>query len=581
MFPRLAEIQYLDQKTLLSLMAVMYNDFPKLPDALGGPLVHAQHDAELIAVYGPDDNNAFRRFWLRKKDNAVIRANLPDHLLPEELVFPGSLISTESGNEVFFFYFKDHPDIYRQTGPGAGAPEAEVVRVPAAFGTLVNIFNADGELFVSTSDGYILRLTAAGMFFLEGISRPWFEKHSTPLWTYALAQIAEEAAATTVTVLGVQDGDAHVPAWYHQGRTVIASTALRGKKLQLMGLDGSGGAWLCDWETPQSGQLYSQRLIRSDDLRELFEPSGWSCCAPERIPAAEPVLGDYRVRSFAIVKDGLQITTVDGIVLVLGQGGLINLVAVNEDWQVAHRDLLVSSMSRLLETWLHSEVVIFYGIPTAIAAWYHVTRQEVIHVNPITWAENPVWIGMTPVAGVGLVFVQSSGDIYRASVRGGTKIGSYTLATWCGKTLLLSHPKDYLINIPLLVDADAVILTAETTGNTYIISQGVWTKYRTIVIDNPGTQVAPVLVKFTVPNADGFMASNVDGDLVLLDMANGHSLTIKRALVEEMEHNGILIDTGVGLVSTEEIRNAQRGTQSFLEVATVPDITLAYVMSRR
>lgn len=284
---------------------------------------------------------------------------------------------------------------------------------------------------------------------------------------------------------------------------------------------------MCDWETPQSGHLYLQPLIRNDNLRELFEENGWTCCEPDRIPVAEPMLGDHRVRSFAVVKDGVQITTVDGLVLVLGEGGSINLVAVNEDWQLAHRDNLVSSMSLLLETWLHSEVVIFHGPPTAIAAWYHVTRQEVLHVDPVTWAANSVWLGMTPVAGVGLVSLLSSGDMYRASVRGGTKIGSYTLATQCGKTLILNHPRDNIIN---LVGADAIYLTTETTKNTYVISDRVWAKYRTIVIDNPGEKDAPVIVKFALPDVAGFMASNVHGDLVLLDMVNGNTLTVKGPL---------------------------------------------------
>lgn len=124
MIPGLAEMQHLDQDTLLSPMAVMYNDAAQLPNSLGGTLVRAQHDAELITVYGPDEFGVFNRFWLRKKDNAVIRAILHDNPIPEDLVFPGSLISTETGKEVFF-YFKGHPDIYRQTGPGAGSAQAE------------------------------------------------------------------------------------------------------------------------------------------------------------------------------------------------------------------------------------------------------------------------------------------------------------------------------------------------------------------------------------------------------------------------------------------------------------------------
>lgn len=92
------------------------------------------------------------------------------------------------------------------------------------------MFNTNGELFVSTEGGYILRLTSSGVFFLEAVNEQWLVKHGGPKWWVDLESTARKNGVTTATVLGVKNpSGVFVPIWYHNSNLVLVSDVLRQK----------------------------------------------------------------------------------------------------------------------------------------------------------------------------------------------------------------------------------------------------------------------------------------------------------------------------------------------------------------
>lgn len=576
-------LQHLDQMDrmdggILRLLGAYDNGPLKLPIYPDGVLVHASDDAQMVNVFGEDGEEMPHRYWLRKRDGAVIKSNLPRGDFASDLVFAGSLISDEDGREIFYFYTRSRQIIYRQIGSGSSAGQARVVAFPENFAGLSNMFNVGGELFVSTQGGCVLRLTAAGVFFLEAVNSGWFNlPHQSPWWQ-DLQLFADANRAATVSVLDVKDlYGAIVPVWYHSGNFVISS--LHGKQLQLFGVHkrDSGGmeAWVCHWDNPQSANLYTQPLLRSDELGSVFSSDG-KLIAPYQIPEAQPILGGYHITAVAPVSDGLQVTTSDGVILVLGTGSL-NLVAVNTNWQEANRNQLDYAMELLAKTWSHSEVVILQGPAEAPAAWYNIAERQVLRARGVTWASNPVWLGMSPHHGVGLIHLQSNGDLYRVRVGGGRIIGSYKLAQRYGKTLVLSHPNGSGVLFPMPVGAEFAMVAASNGGHHYSINQGIWDHYKALVIDDQGTSQAPLEVNLVPEISEDFLTTNVDGDCVLLDTSNGKSLTICKAFGTDQGLDNTYINTTKAVVTMRDIERAQIFMGNLLQTPTIPGVTLGYV----
>lgn len=565
---------------LLPSLSSYNNGVPKPPLYIEDEQVYATDDAAIVSVFGEDSRLPPRRYWLRKKDGAVIKLNLQG-TTPADIVFVGPLISDEGGREVFYFYAHAEQKIYRQVAL-AGVPD--IVNVPESFGRLSNMFNTNGELFASTEDGYILRLTSSGVFFFEAVNDQWFVKHGGHNWWVALETTAREGGTVTATVFGVKNPEGVVvPTWYHDSNLVIASNVLHDKKLQLFGVyerDGGHEAWLCYSESKYSSKLYRQPLVNYHQLDNVFDSAG-KLAFPDQIPTAQAILGDSHLRAISAINDGLQITTADGAILVLSTAGAITLVAVNAEWQNDNRNKLDSAMGLLVKTWSHSEVVIMQGSADTLASWYHVEGRQLLSARGVTWAENPVWLGMSSEDTAGLVHLQSNGAVYTTTKTGGEMIGAFEFTQRYGKTLVLGHPGSNQIKIPMVAGAEFAMVTAKNGGNTYDISQEVWNHYKMITVDNAGTRNEPVRVSLEPTSRKIILGRKVDSDLVLLGQNNGNSLTICGAYGTDRDPDGLLIYVDSLSITVGDFQRAQSYLANYLKIDTIPDVTLRFVVYHR
>lgn len=70
------------------------NGVPKPPLYIEDEKVYATDDAAIISVFGEDKELPPQRYWLRKRDGAVIKLNL-QQTVPADTVFAGSLMSDD------------------------------------------------------------------------------------------------------------------------------------------------------------------------------------------------------------------------------------------------------------------------------------------------------------------------------------------------------------------------------------------------------------------------------------------------------------------------------------------------------
>ncbi|KAL7268816.1 hypothetical protein RUND412_008547 [Rhizina undulata] len=553
---------------------------PRTTGHLQGIQVNANTDAHTVNVFGVDDDKVKHRYWLRKSDGAVIKPDLPEGTsIQDDLILAGSLISDEDGSEVFYFFTRSEKTLYRQASIGTGAIAAVVSE---QFSDILNFINIGGVLFATTTHGYILQLTAAGSLFLEGVNEHWLSLHLMSSWWQDLGDIAEENGVTTLTVHGIKDRKGVlVPMWYHNSKIVVTSRVLYGKQLQLLGLNGDGSeAWLCHWEDSGIGHLYSQRLLRTDKLEDVLAGNngkifvtGWV-----RVENAQPML---RNRSFAKITaagDGLQFTMSDGVVLTLDEKGSPALVAVDISWQEANSDDLDAAMETLAKTWPHSGVVVLLGPEESAPSWYQLTERQTLTAQGVTWADRPVWLGTTVDGTMGFIHLHTNGDLYRVATSETQKIGSFALVRRYAKSLVLAHSIGSEISIPTLANIENVMVTGGKGRDTYHISQENWNHYQSFTIENRNNITDHALDRLLarITNLEDLVAQNVNGDLVLLDVTTGKSLTIRKAFGQDPAYRGLWINTARTPLTIEDFEKTQLFMRDILKIDTIPNVTIGY-----
>ncbi|KAL7266238.1 hypothetical protein RUND412_011224, partial [Rhizina undulata] len=542
-----------------------------------GIQVYANTDANIVSVFGTDYDGSKYRYWLRKRDGAVITPDLPGTTIQDDLVFAGSLISDMNGSEVFYFFTRKEKTIYRQTSIGTGAI---AVAIPEQFSEIFNLINVDGVLFAITTLGYILRLTAAGSLLLEGVNEHWTcFKYSS--WWRDLITAAGENGATTITVLGVKDpAGVPVPMWYHNEGIIVVSHVLYGKQLQVLRLNGDGSeAWLCHWDSSGTGHLYTQRLLPMYELDDMLA-SGGKLLSPERIPDAQPMLPNHSVAKITGAGDSLQFTMSDGAVITLDEKGSPFLVAVDLSQREANSDDLKGAMKTLAKMWPHSGVVILLGTAEPAPSWYQLAKQQKLTLHAMNWDYRPVWLGTTVNGTAGFIHIQSLGSLYRVERNLQTKIGDFALARCYGKSLVLAHAIDSKISIPTLANIENVMVSGGKGHHTYHISVENWDHYKSFTIENRNKTTGRMLDRLIIGIGylGKFTARNVNDDLVLLDETAGKSLTIRKAFGRDQAYRGLQIITTSGPLTIEDFEKTQLVMRNELKIDTMPKVTVGFVI---
>lgn len=250
--------------------------------------------SELLTLYGVDHNQVEHRYWLRRLDNLLIKPNLSPSLghgeislnpkmvqshwsIPHDLALIGNIFDS-TGNEVFYFYSAKNKELYRQVGPGqnvldATKPTAWYMNMPF----IENVIFWKGSLFVVNVDGVIGQINAQGEFHPVGLNEKWFTEN--PIWW---SKLQDYYCCKTIALLGIRDssGQQLIPAWYDNGKIIVASSLSTENNLQFLGLDAENMGGLI-FDTVNK-KLYRQSAVSEIELNSAF--------GQERLPLSSTAL---------------------------------------------------------------------------------------------------------------------------------------------------------------------------------------------------------------------------------------------------------------------------------------------------
>lgn len=564
-----------------------------IPGPAGAQDVGAKLDANLVAVFGEDNDGIPRSYWVRTKDGLVIKPNFTP---ASDIVFAGSVPGLNGGLEEFYFYSLKEQTVTFQKGSGMNATQAQTVTFPTEFSKLVNMVYFDGRMFALSDTGFVLRLTSSGMFTLEAVNQTWIaslRSNSEPWWS-TLQTIAETHGAITVPVLGLTDSNtkASVPVWYFHGKfVVVSSTVLNGKQIQIPGLTPSGSsAWVTYSENDGLGHLYTQPLVSNDNLHTIFSPS--SPTVDLSGVAVAQLLSPFKDSPFknvVMTDSGLQYTADDGRIFIVGETTTTLLYGVDQSWQAANSSTLEATLAQMAEqSGDHGEVFVLQGAPSDPPAWYSISLGKVVRpVNDgTTWADQPLWLGVNVDGTMGYFFVAGQSLVDEGSICGvilsnGTtaRISGISLAKRFKDVLLIElTPESAFEYLPPIWSVRDVMVSQNTGGlMTLTIPQASWDYYESIVLQDKnlnGTQ-GPDILFLNVANPGALLTKKIDEDLVVIDISNGHSLTIRKAFGADSAYSNVAVRTSLAVdVTVQTMASAQRWIQQAGSLNAPLDVTL-------
>ncbi|MCT8352637.1 TcdA/TcdB pore-forming domain-containing protein [Photorhabdus kayaii] len=526
---------------------------------LGARLIQPT-SAALVTVFGVDAAGVAHRYWIRTGNGTLmlIKPNLAppaDQTLhfeaheqarsawpiPADLVLAGS-IPLPTGTEVFFFYSKEQKALFRQEGPGqtvlnANHPSALRISTPA----LANLVNLNGSLLAITEDGRVARLDAQGQLNYEAVNEHWLKGRTH--WWQDLANITD--GSTTLAVFGIKgtDGKNLLPVWYHNGQVVVASAALQGKSLQLLGFEmDSPSALLFE---PESGKLYRQLAMTEKALTTAFGGANLILSASARLPTASELTPKLHLKEARQVDTGIRLITVKGEILLRTNNGELQLVGVDKDWRQNNQAQLPQALTKLADQWQAKGTLTLQD--NKELGWFDIDSGQVFWGNGIPVSNNLRFVGIAAGEKTAYVYSPMTQALYQIKDGSAQMLNRFTSVERIGSSLLLQggvveDSKDDLTP-PLIDGVDSVVLHGGTDSDTYRLSRAIWSHYRTIVIDNDDQGQALDRLILPLVDPESILVNRHDDDLMLTDSSNGTALIVRQVFDSQaMSHRHLQIE---------------------------------------
>ena len=289
-----------------------------------------QIDADLgetITITGIDSNQALHRYWLRVADSLLIKPNLSPSLgygetptnirlhqshwaIQQDLALMGSLFD-EKGTEVFYFYSHKNKELYRQEGPGQDSlnvikPTAWFVNTPH---DLQNVVFWQGNLFMSDVEGVVCQIDANGKNHPVALNEVWFNGRAN-WWK----NLSDYYCCKPMTLIGLHKGTdkSAVPAWFIDGKVIIAHELSLENNIHFLGLDSnSSGGLIFD---PVAKKLYRQPFSTEAQLSSAFG-QGQSLASGTQLPKAVDVYPNLRFANVKSIGHGVLMFAESGEIL--------------------------------------------------------------------------------------------------------------------------------------------------------------------------------------------------------------------------------------------------------------------------
>lgn len=223
---------------------------------------------------------------------------------PQDLILVGSLFS-EDKKEIFFFYSKQENTIFRQEGLGQNIID---LRNPTGkrlvFDKIKTVLNWQNNIIVVLDNGVVKQLNADGSANMVALNNMWFERTSFK-WS-DLDNYSNENQPIALFGLKATDGKHFLPAWYFNGKVVIAHSLSSEDVLQFLGFDQKCQSGII-FDT-QSKILYQQDALTIEQLADIFGENT-TFKHPESLPTSRKLYPELKFKKIQKIADGLMLLT--------------------------------------------------------------------------------------------------------------------------------------------------------------------------------------------------------------------------------------------------------------------------------
>lgn len=283
-----------------------------------------QNIADMVMISGQADQQIYHRYWLRKKDDTLIKPNLSPSLdygvfprererlqshwaIPEDLNLAGSLFDSE-GTEIFYFYSDKEKVIYQQKGAGqdilnAIKPSAWFMYTP----NLERAFTWKGHIMTVDTYGVVSQINAKGDLSVVALNDKWFQGH--PYWWRDLENKYRDKSALALLGIKNENNENVLPAWFDHGNIVIAHQLSSENELQFLGANiNNSGALIFD---KKQKKLYEQPFVTEKELLVAFNDDA-KLINNTLLPPIKNLYPSFEFNNIEVVSGGLLMSAESG-----------------------------------------------------------------------------------------------------------------------------------------------------------------------------------------------------------------------------------------------------------------------------
>lgn len=492
------------------------------------PLTWVNAELDRVITLSAKQGELNKRYWIRPGNlglQGVIRANL-DAEIPADLILAFVTPTEDPSQSAFYFYSHSEQSLYFQADNGMQGTRAVKVDI----GSLKSVFTNNSQLFALRSDGSVFLLDNSGTARLAGVNSDWLKAHRTSLLS-SLKQLTaqHDLKLANLALLGLKGAESQaINAWFDvkQLRLVMGGANLEHHTLSYLGLSQDEKyAWIFD---VSEQTLYKQPLAdptQSLPLNDLLEVT-------VNIEEAERYqqLGQGIVRA---ERQGnhLQLTTPEGLVFNLNSHADLldepTLVAVTARWREDHQSDLKGSLAFL--DYPMATAVKLQGQTVTAPAWYLSQSKQVMSSDALNAAHYLEYLGQDNAdANRYFVYDKTTNQLLRVSGDSADSIGYYGFVQLeQASVLVLQADKKHRqaqLNVPRLAGVTSVMISAETEGQTYVLTAADLAHYHQIVIDDHAEKAQ---LQLDVTDVSSILVQKRAGDLVLYDIRSQTGIIIR------------------------------------------------------
>ncbi|MBV4486481.1 hypothetical protein HU727_012845 [Pseudomonas sp. SWRI153] len=419
------------------------------------------------------------------------------------------------------FYSKQATMLFRQSASAEGQVMATDV---------IDVSKFDRRHIATREDGRLYEIDKQGQLQFVGVGAYWLKKNTD--WLSALAVIARQYRTAPFPIIGLSNvsGTHSVAAWCINEHVVLTDVG-SGRELALLGLNpDSNAAWLLD---VLAGELYRQALVPIAALRQVFT-DGTRFVHPGQLPAATRVWSQWSFTQVVPHGQGLLGQTYEGVQLELLDQQPARIVGLDNQWsyrggQTAEH--LRWRLNALLRGKSHAPVLQVESFGDRYK-YFVPELDRLFDVSGRADGQWAVFLG-TRNESVPMLYDPVDGLMFTRGAPDNLWLADCH-ARRDGKVLTLEMQGEVTDVVALLPDGvDKVILAFGSQTSSYCVSDDAWQRLDCIVVDSrrpldvEATRTYALILDMAA--TDRLLVSLVDGNLVLADPDNAHSLIVRDA----------------------------------------------------